>query len=202
MSKLRFLLYARHSKFILLFLFALTAISCKTAEFGFKVVDINGMIYDFSNRPVAFCEISLGRWYKGTSDINGRFTLSKVPLGKYKLSVYKNGHESYSDEASVKQKGQIIYIRLPSQNQLLGLADEALSANNFSIAEEMAERALRINENNIESLFYCAVVKFRQRQYAGAMDFLEKAKRLGSRDIYIEKFISQLKEYQYGNYQD
>ena len=179
-----------------LFLFALTSISCKTAELGFKVVDINGMIYDFSNRPVAFCEISLGRWYKSTSDINGRFTLSKVPLGKYSLSGYKNGYERYSDEVIVKQKGQIIYIRLPSQNQLLNLVDEALSANNFAIAEEMAERAYKINENNIESLFYYAVVKFRQRQYAKAMDFLETARKLGSRDIYVEKFISNLKEYQ------
>jgi len=182
-----------------LFLFVFSALSCKTAELGFKVVDINGMIYDFSNRPVAFCEVSLGRRFRSSSDINGRFSFSKVPLGKYTITGYKSGFENYSDEVLVKHKGQIIYIRLPSQNQLLNLVDEALGANNFAAAEEMAERAYKINKNNIETLFYYAVVKFRRREYRKAIDFLETAKNLGSRDSYIEKFLIQLKELRYDN---
>ena len=99
----------RSSSVIILF-FTITVISCKTAELGFKVVDINGMIYDFGNRPVAFCEVSLGRRFKSTSDINGRFTFSRVPYGKYILTGHKNGFESYSEEVTVKQKGQIVYM--------------------------------------------------------------------------------------------
>ncbi|MDR1803604.1 MAG: carboxypeptidase regulatory-like domain-containing protein [Treponema sp.] len=174
---------------------AFSAVSCKTAEFGYKVFDINGMIYDFSNRPVAYCEITLGgRGLNSTSDINGRFSIRGVPVGNYALTVQKDGYEKYSEVFFIKQSGQIIYVRLPSQNQLLDLVDEALTANNFILAEEMAERAYRIDSNNIEALFYFATVKYRRRDYDGALKYLEAACDLGSKDPYIDKFMALLKE--------
>ena len=177
-----------------LLLFSLLALSCKTAELGFKVININGMVYDFSNRPVPYYEVSLGRWYKGSTDINGRFTLPKVPFGTYTLSGHKSGYENYLDEVIVKDKGQIIYIRVPSQNQLLNMVDDALAVNDFPIAEEMAERAFQIDKNNVETLFYNAAVSFRQRQFEKAISFLEAAVDLGSKDLYIDKFLSILRE--------
>ena len=187
---------------LLLLLYSFLAFSCKTAEFGFKVMDINGMVYDFSNRPVPNYEISLGRKYKGSTDINGRFTLPKVAVGTYTIAGHKNGYENYNDEVFVKDRGQIIYIRIPSQNQLLNLVDDALAANDFAIAGEMAERAFQIDKNNIETLFYNAAVSFRQQQYYKAIYFLEAAVNLGAKDTYIDKFLSilrELRELQYGN---
>ena len=173
----------------------LSAVSCKTAEFGYKVFDINGMVYDFANRPVAFCEISLGRrGLSGTSDINGRFSIPRVPLGNYTLTVYKDGYEKYSEVFFIKQRGQIIYVRLPSQNQLLDLVDEALTANNLTLAEEIAERAYQVDPNNIETLFYFATVKYRRLDYSGALACLEAANNLGPKDPYIGKFIARIKE--------
>jgi len=179
---------------------SLLAFSCKTAEFGYKVFDINGMVYDFSNRPLANCEISLGsKGLNSTSDINGRFSIPRVPIGSYTLTVSKDGYEKYSEVFFIRQRGQIIYVRLPSQNQLIDLVDEALSANNIPLAEELAERAWRIDPNNIETLFYYATVKFRQRDYDGAMDFLEAALSLGSKDPYVAKFMTLLKEVRDGD---
>ena len=171
---------------------AVMAVSCKTAGFGFKVIDLHGMVYDFSNRPVAHCEISLGGKYNIVTDINGRFTLPKVPIGTYTLTASKSGFEDYIDEITVMDRRQIIYFRMPSQNQLLDLVDNALSANNFTLAGELSERAYQIDKNNIETLFYCATVNFRQGEYLKAINFLETAKNLGSKDSFIEKFISLL----------
>jgi len=168
--------------------------SCKTAEFGFNTADINGMVYDFSNRPVFNYELTLGTRYFGSTDINGRFTLSNVPLGSYKINGSKAGFENYNGEIVIKDKGQIIYIRIPSQNQLLTLADEALGANNFALAEELAERAYQIDKNNIEMLFYYAAVSFRQNNFEKALSFLEEAVNLGSKDYYVQKFLSAIKE--------
>ena len=174
---------------------SLLAFSCKTAEFGYKVFDINGMVYDFSNRPLANCEISLGsKGLNSTSDINGRFSIRGVPLGNYTLTVQKEGYEKYTEVFFIRQRGQIIYVRLPSQNQLLDLVDEALTANNFILAEELAERAYRIDSGNIEALFYYATVKYRRRDYEAALMFLEAACELGSKDPYIDKFMALLKE--------
>jgi tetratricopeptide (TPR) repeat protein len=187
---------AAHGLLPVLWLAALISASCKTAEFGFKVIDINGMVYDFSNRPVPNYEVALGRKYKSSTDINGRFTLSRVPIGNYTITGHKSGFEDYSDEVIIKEKGQIIYIRIPSQNQLLNMIDEALTGNNFILAEEMAERAYQIDNNNIEMLFYCAAAAFRQHNYRKAFSYLEAAKNLGSKDLYIEKFLTVLKELQ------
>ena len=179
---------------IFLFFLGFLLISCQTAEFGGKTFDVNGMVYDFSNRPIPHCEIVIGGKYRTSTDINGRFTLSRVPPGDHTISGEKRGFESYSDLISVRERGQIIYFRLPSQNQLLILLDEALSANELAIAKEMAERAYQIDSNNIEMLFYYAVVKFKQDEYEKAISFLEAAQRLGSKDIYVDKFLSILKE--------
>ena len=186
----------KRQRFLSIFMIAaLSAVSCKTAEFGYKVFDINGMVYDFTNRPVAHCEVSLGRrGLTGTSDINGRFSIPRVPIGKYTLTVHKDGFEEYSEVFLIKQRGQVIYVRIPSQNQLLDLVDEALTANNFTLAEEMAERAYQIDPGNIETLFYFATVKYKRHDYGGALVFLEAANNLGSKDPYIGKFMARLKE--------
>lgn len=168
--------------------------SCSTFRFGNKNIDINGMIYDFSNKPVAYCEIVMGKSYKSSTDINGRFTLPKIPYGNYTITVHKNGYETYSDEVLIRKHGQIIYLRIPSQNQLLNLADEALTAMNFEVAEEYLERAYQIDKNNIEMLFYYSTIKFRQHKYDEAITFLIAARNLGSKDLYVDKFFTILKE--------
>ena len=177
---------------LLLFATALFAVSCRTAEFGFKIIDIHGMVYDYSNRPVAHCDISLDGKYNTLTDINGRFTLVKIPVGTYTLTGLKTGFENYVDKIIIRDRGQIIYFRMPSQNQLLDLVDEALTANNFPRAGELAERAYQVDKNNIEMLFYYATVKFRQHEYHRAIYFLETARNLGSRDSFIERFLTIL----------
>jgi len=170
--------------------------SCKTAEFGFKVTNISGMVYDFSNRPVSNYEVVLGKWYSGSTDINGRFTLLKVPLGNYKIRGSKKGYEDYTGEVIIKDKGQIIYIRIPSQNQLLAMVDEALAASDFILAEEIVERAYQIDKNNVEMLFYYAAILFRQNNLEGAASFLEDAVNLGSKDSYVQKFLTMIRRMQ------
>lgn len=177
-----------------IFLLLVFVSSCRSTGLVFKSIDVNGMVYDFSNRPVTHYEIVLGRNYRGSTDINGRFTVPKVPAGTYRISGNKTGYESYIDEVIVKERGQIIYIRIPSQNQLLNMVEDSLVINNFAIAEEMTERAYQIDKNNTETLFYCATVAFRQRQFDRAVTLLEEAINLGSKDLYIEKFLTILKE--------
>jgi cytochrome c-type biogenesis protein CcmH/NrfG len=79
------------------------------------------------------------------------------------------------------------------------MTDEALAANNFTLAEEIAERAYKIDKNNIEMLFYYAAVSFRQNNFKKAASFLEDAVNLGSKDHYVQKFLSTIKEMQNEN---
>ena len=176
--------------------------SCRTVNFGSfsgNYIDINGMVYDFSSRPIPHCDISLNGRYITSSDINGRFTLPRLRPGEYELKAEKRGFESYLSNIDIQERGQIIYFRMPSQIQLLNLADDALTANETDIAMSYIARAHGIDSNNIETLFYYAVIKFLQNKNEEAIDFLEKAKLLGSNDYYVDKFLTQLKEIQYAN---
>ena len=183
----------------ILFLSSLFVLSCKSNEYGPDTVDINGMVYDFSNRPVPNCEIFLGGKYAGITDINGRFSFLKIPAGTYTVTGSKIDFETYTEEITVKERGQIIYIRIPSMVQLLNLTDEALTANNQEAAMEMVERVFRIDNKNTEALFYAAAILFRQKKYDEAIMMLETAKETGTRDPYVEKFLANLKELYYAN---
>jgi len=176
-----------------IFFIAFLCLSCKTLR-PVNKIDINGMIYDFTNRPVAYCQIMLGELFTGSTDINGRFTLPKIPVGIYTITVTKEGYETYSDEIEIRDQGQIVYIRIPSQSQLLNLVDEALTVMNLDIAQEYIQRAYEIDSNNIETLFYYATIKFRQQKYNEALAFLLTARNLGSRDLYIDRFLTILRE--------
>ena len=180
----------------LFFLILLIILSCRTAEFGHESININGMIYDFSNRPVPNCGISIGTKYKTHTDINGRFTIVKVPAGTYIAETQKPGFETWFEEITITEFGQIIYIRIPSQSQLLSLVDDALTSGDLDIAEEYAERAYRINSRNAEMLFYYAAVKFRQGEYEKAISTLEFAMESGAKDPCFGKFLNALKELQ------
>jgi len=168
--------------------------SCKTAEFGCQTIDVNGMIYDFDNRPVPHCEVTIGSKYCGITDINGRFSLPKIPEGTYVITGIKNGFETYTEEITISGWGQIIYIRMPSQAQLLELADQALTNLDYAAACENAEKAYLIDNKSTEAVFYYAIVKYRQGESQKALEILEKASADGIRDIYIDKFIKTIKE--------
>ena len=172
----------------------ISMLSCKTAEFGYSKFEISGMIYDFSNRPVPFCNISLDNKYNSSTDINGRFIFSGISGDKYTIIAGKKGYEIYIDEIILNDNRQIIYIRIPSQKQLLYLADEALTANDLFSAEKFLDRAYQIDRNNIEMLLYSAAVKYRQNKFEKAIFFLKYAQKLGSKDVYINKFLNILKE--------
>jgi tetratricopeptide (TPR) repeat protein len=171
---------------------SLAAGGCKTAEFGHKIVDVNGMVYDFSNRPISNYMVSLGERYTAITDINGRFVMSRTPVGIYQISGEKDGYESYEGSVNISGRGQIVYIRVPSQGQLLELTDEALERNEIDRAETYVERAYRVGPESTELLFYYATVKFRQKRYDEAITFLWKARENGSKDEYLEKFLYDL----------
>jgi tetratricopeptide (TPR) repeat protein len=177
--------------FIGIFL-SLAANGCKTAEFGYKAVDVNGMVYDFSNRPVSQYTIGLGENRTAVTDITGRFVIAGAPVGTYQISGDKDGYEAYRGSIDITGRGQIVYIRVPSQSQLLELADEALGGNRIDLAESFVERARQAGPESTELLFYYATVKFRQKRYDQAVTYLMKARENGSHDAYLEKFLDAL----------
>ncbi|GHT57760.1 hypothetical protein FACS1894109_10610 [Spirochaetia bacterium] len=181
------------NKYMALFLIICSSLlSCRTAEFGFKLINVNGMVYDFVNRPISNCNVRLNEKHWVETDINGRFSIAKVPVGNYKIQIIKKGYETYTGEVHIKDGQQIIYIRTPSLQQLLDLADNALERNNPEEASTYIHRALSINTMTTELFFYAAVVEFRLGYIREAFNYLQEIKSSGVRDIYIEQFIRDI----------
>ncbi|MDR1105019.1 MAG: hypothetical protein LBL44_01555 [Treponema sp.] len=168
--------------------------SCKTAEFGYTVIDLNGMVYDFANKPVPNYLVTVGEKNVSVTDINGRFVMEKIALGVYPIKGEKEGFEPFAETLDIFDRGQIVYIRVPSSGQLLELADVALSKNRLDEAEAYLKRAWDIGDITAELLMYYAAVKFRQGLYDEAIVRLQSAVNRGSQDRYIEKFLDYLLE--------
>ncbi|GHU96928.1 hypothetical protein FACS189483_01390 [Spirochaetia bacterium] len=167
--------------------------SCKTTEFGWKVIPVNGMLYDFSNKPVPNYTIALGEKYTSLTDINGRFLLPRIPVGEYTITGRGDGYESYQSTIAINDRQQIIYIRIPTYKQLLSLADEAMTKNQLKEADAYITRAYRTGGATAEVLFYLAAVRFRQRNYYAAARLLEIAAEQGVNDMYVDRFLDDLK---------
>jgi hypothetical protein len=57
-------------------------------------------VYDLSKNPIPFATVkivhlSTGMTFNGQTDTNGRCQFDKLQLGRYRLTVYKNGYEQY-----------------------------------------------------------------------------------------------------------
>jgi tetratricopeptide (TPR) repeat protein len=154
------------------------------------------MVYDFGNRPISNCNVHLDDRHWVETDINGRFSIAKVPAGDYKIQITKKGYETYTGKVHINDKQQVVYIRTPSLQQLLDLADNALERNNPEEALAYIQRALSINNMTTELLFYAAVVEFRLGYIREAADLLQEIKSSGVRDIYIERFLQDIQNFE------
>jgi hypothetical protein len=165
---------------------------CKSSPYGKVAVGLNGMVYDFENRPLAQYVVALGGRAPAATDINGRFFFPNVKPGVYKLAGRKEGYESYEGDIVVSDRRQIVYFRVPNRAQLVDLADGALSRNRIGEAEAYMRRAENIGEPTAEVLFYAAVVSFRQGRYREAAEKLRLAASRGGQDPYVKQFLDDL----------
>jgi tetratricopeptide (TPR) repeat protein len=173
---------------VLLFLSA----ACTTTGYKRGTAGLNGMVYDFDNKPVPQYIIEIDGKNPASTDINGRFFIPRVRSGKHEIRGRREGYEEYRGEIIINDKRQIVYLRVPSLSQLLNLADNSLSKNNVEEAALYIERGAAIGEKTVELLFYSAIVLFRKGEYQAAVESLRDAVSRGSRDEYVTRFLNEL----------
>jgi hypothetical protein len=179
-------------------IFPFLVISCNTTGYGYGRIGLNGMVYDFENKPVSQYFVKLDDRLPVSTDINGRFYISNVRRGKHRITGRKSGFETYQGEIEINDRSQIAYFRVPNLNQLITLTDDALSRNRINEAASYIRRAESIGEITTELLFYSAVVLFRMGEYKESIAILQNAEMLGSKDEYVSRFLNELLE-RYGD---
>jgi len=173
---------------------------CKTTSLIYGV-NINGMVYDFDNRPVAGYHLKLNDDLEVVTDITGRFTFEKVKLGEYLLTGESNRYETYEGKIIIYDQDQVIYLRIPSFSQLINLTDKALEANNLQEAEGFLKRAAAMNIQDIDVMIYEAVLAYRYYNIEQAMRKIEQIKVNGYRNEWLDRFYDELRKIQPRNSQ-
>ena len=173
---------------------------CKTTSLIYGV-NINGMVYDFDNRPVAGYHLKLNDDLEVVTDITGRFTFEKVKLGEYLLTGESNRYETYEGKIIIYDQDQVIYLRIPSFSQLINLTDKALEANNLQEAEGFLKRAAAMNIQDIDVMIYEAVLAYRYYNIEQAMREIEQIKVNGYRNEWLDRFYDELRKIQPRNSQ-
>lgn len=180
--------------------FIVIGTGCKTTSLIYGV-NVNGMVYDFDNRPVAGYHLKLNDDLEVVTDITGRFTFEKVKLGEYLLTGESSRYESYEGRIIIYDQDQVIYLRIPSFSQLINLTDKAIEGNNLQEAEGFLKRAAAMNSMDIDVMIYEAVLAYRYYNIEEAMQKIEQIKANGYQNEWLDRFYSELQKIQPRNSQ-
>ena len=94
---------------------------------------VRGFVYEASTgEPVIFCNVYLqGTTYGGSTDINGYFSITKVPAGKYTLLVTFLGYDTLSQEIVLKPDDVL--------NRKFNLVQSSVSLETVNVTAEKIE---------------------------------------------------------------
>ncbi|MBV5330346.1 MAG: carboxypeptidase regulatory-like domain-containing protein [Chlorobium sp.] len=167
--------------------------ACATLKPQIQTITLNGMVYDLNNRPIAGYLVSLGGELTVTTDITGRFTIPNVPAGTYQITGSKKYYEPYAGDIIIEDSKTVVYLSIPSAQQLLDSADYALQSNKLGEAEGYLNRVERTCYSNIDFHFYKAVLQFRKHEYGAAQITLESILAIGGENPTVKVFLNDLK---------
>ena len=175
--------------FLLLFL----AAGCKTVPQTKSLISLNGMIYDTDNRPVANYGILIDGIPECASDIGGRFEIKNIVKGEHIITGRGNGYLDIKEKVVIRDKAQIVYIRVPSVETKLKEAFSLIKQGMYEQAESCIQEILACDSDNHEALFFMCAIKYLEQDTEGYQSFLKKLKKQKEGRNYVtelEKIIA------------
>lgn len=132
--------------------------ACNSVPSRHGRVDINGMVYDTENRPVANYAVVIDGWGKCASDMGGRFVINGIRKGEHVFSGYGDGYLSVKEKITIYDKAQILYIRVPSVEAKFKEAFELITKKEYEEAEEVINEVLEYGGESDDALFFMSVI--------------------------------------------
>lgn len=168
-----------YSFFIPVFAFSFFVFSCASFRRpdGNKGI-LQGMLYDYDNRPVCGYTISIDKKTKTFTDINGRFVFNDVPFGNHMITGEGNNHIPYQDSFDFNDKTQVLYIRVSSNDWLYSWIDSQIEKCAFSEVEKSLTLFSPDQKQTRKYFLYSAIYNFRTSKESESPDYLEKAEKL------------------------
>ena len=121
-------------------------------------VELNGMVYDTENRPVANYAVVIDGWGQCTSDMGGRFVINGIKKGEHVFSGYGDGYLSVKEKITVYDKSQILYIRVPSVETKFKEAFELIRKKEYEEAEQVIQEVFEYGGECDDAYFFMSVI--------------------------------------------
>ena len=114
---------------------------------------IKGFVYEKSNgEPVMFANVFLkGTTHGSTTDINGYFSITRIPDGTYTLMVTSVGYDTIAEQVSVKGN-QILNKKFHIQEASIQLAAVSISADKIEAKTETKTSVVYITPKTITKI--------------------------------------------------
>lgn len=114
---------------------------------------IRGFVYDKeSGEPIIFVNVFLeGTSYGASTDVNGYYSITKIPNGDYTLTVQALGYEKIQEEVNVRSS-QIINRKLYIASQAQNLKTFDVSADKVEAQNEVKMSVQKITPKEIDQL--------------------------------------------------
>jgi len=164
---------------IILLALSSAAPGCASRGFdGAKTGTLQGMIYDYENRPAGGYIVTIDADRQASTDINGRFMIPGIPFGTHTLSGEGPNHCPLVKAVDFADKTQIFYFRIPSNSYLYAQVDRQLAEGDYG--EAMASLRLFSADEQRGKKFnlYKTIALFRLSPADSRSGYYERARKL------------------------
>lgn len=130
----------------ILFMVTLTTLSAQDGV-------IRGFVYEKeTGEPVIFTNVYLFRTsYGAATDVNGYFTISKIPAGSYTLMVTYMGYDTVREPITIKQ-GQVITKKLYLNKSAYNLQEVQITAEQAEAQTDTRTSVIKITPKQISRI--------------------------------------------------
>lgn len=120
------------------FFFVLVLLSISAAAFAQSTGTVRGFVYDRENgEPMIFTNVFLKNTTFGAStDVNGYYSISRIPPGDYTLMVTSVGYDTASVDITIK-RGDIL-------NERLVIGESSVQMQEFEVSAEKQEAQTQV----------------------------------------------------------
>ena len=161
----------------------------------FTKAPINGMVYDFDNRPCPNVTVRLNDKFVIRTDINGRFTFLGMPPGLYNLQLDKQGYESLKLDFDFHSRSQVLYAKMISLQSLIRTVEQATAEKKWGEAESLLTRAVAIDPDDPTVLYLKATLALYRGKVEDAAEILKGILERGHSDTTILLSLADIYQY-------
>jgi tetratricopeptide (TPR) repeat protein len=105
----------------------------------------------------------------------------------------KSGYELLEDTFTYDPMN-VLYFKMVNASQLVSQAEEAMEQYAYKGAEELINRALNLEPNRPDILYFQSIVLYYQGRKAEARELLENLQNRGIDGDYIKDFLNKLSD--------